>query len=216
MYKYLTIFLLVLIMIPACSKSGEETETTTTSAESGTEEKTLEGKSILLIVSNENFKDVEYEGTRKYLEECGADITVASNSAGECVGADGMTINADISFEDAGVSDFDAVVLIGGPGTTDHLSGNAEVHEIVNTAVEGEKVVGAICLAPMVLAEAGVLDGVKATVWESSMTMSVFDDEGVIFTGDPVTSAGRIVTANGPGAVEEFALAVEAALVKYE
>lgn len=210
MRKYLTIFLLFLVMLPACSKSGEETETTTTSE---TDERTLEGNSVLLIVAQEQFKDIEYEGTREYLEKCGADITVATNTAGECKGMDGMTITADISLGDVVVDNYDAIILIGGQGVLDHISGNERVHEIIKTGVEDEMVVGAICLAPMVLAEAGVLDGLKATVAGHPTALSVFEEGGVEYISNPVVISGDIITADGPGAVDRFAVAIEGALV---
>ncbi|MEK7136703.1 MAG: DJ-1/PfpI family protein, partial [Patescibacteria group bacterium] len=72
---------------------------------------------------------------------------------------------------------------------------------------------GAICIAPTILARAGVLRGKKATVWDPSTgsgqvalptPSQVLRECGAQYTGEAVTVDGKIVTANGPAAAEEF------------
>ena len=70
------------------------------------------------------------------------------------------------------------------------------------TAVEAGKLVGAICIAPRILSEAGILNGKKATVYSSEA--GVLRANGAIYTGKDVEVDGKIVTASGPHAAEQF------------
>ena len=64
---------------------------------------------------------------------------------------------------------------------------------------------GAICIAPTILAAAGVLAGKKATVWDSEGEQITFLKQcGAEYSGESVTRDGLIVTGNGPKAAEEF------------
>jgi protease I len=211
MYKIILLLVIgFLVFIPACSKS-DETEITTTdeTTELITEEKTLEGKSVLMCIACKNFKDIEYQTTREHLETSGANIAVASNRTGECVGSDGLEVSADVSFSEVKPAKYDAIVVIGGPGTIEYLSGNVELHSLLNTFNDENKLISAICLAPMVLAEAGVLEGKQATVWESTQSVEALKTGGAEFIAEDVVVVGNIITANGPGAVQEFAEAIE-------
>jgi len=67
-------------------------------------------------------------------------------------------------------------------------------------------VVGAICIAPGILARAGILKGRKATVFPSEI--EALKRNGAFYTALPVVIDGRIVTASGPEAAEEFGKAL--------
>ncbi|MDD5086856.1 MAG: DJ-1/PfpI family protein, partial [Candidatus Nanoarchaeia archaeon] len=71
---------------------------------------------------------------------------------------------------------------------------------------ESGKITAAICIAPVILANAGVLDGKKATVFPSGK-----DDimvRGADYTGEQVTQDGKVITANGPAAARSFGEAI--------
>ena len=72
----------------------------------------------------------------------------------------------------------------------------------------------AICIAPVTLANSGVLKGKKGTVWtnEESKIEQKLIDKGVNYTGKTVEIDGNIITANGPEAAEEFGKAIVNAL----
>ena len=73
---------------------------------------------------------------------------------------------------------------------------------------ETGKVVAAICLAPVVLARAGILKQKKATVYDSPVAVMEMKKGKAVLVGQPVVTDGRIVTANGPLAAKDFAAAV--------
>lgn len=67
---------------------------------------------------------------------------------------------------------------------------------------------GAICIAPAILAKAGVLKGKKATVWSSLMDKSavkILEKSGADYLPDSVVADGKVITATGPLAAKEFA-----------
>ena len=64
------------------------------------------------------------------------------------------------------------------------------------------KITAAICIAPVILANAGLLNGKKATSFPSEE--NALEDKGAAFTGNPVEADGLIVTAEGPKAARDF------------
>lgn len=177
-------------------------------------EKTLEGLAILMCIASKDFKDIEFEYPRNYFEERGAFITVVSNISGECTGMDGMKVTSDLSFDEVDIDKYDVVVVVGGKGVLDHLTGNKDLQFLLCKTVCKGKVLGAICMAPMVLAEAGVLDGVMSTVYDYAKARNILKDEGAKYTGEPVVVDGKIITANSHESVEDFTKAIEEVLTK--
>jgi len=78
------------------------------------------------------------------------------------------TVKPDILIKDVNVKTFDAVVFVGGPGAEEYFH-NPVALKIAQEAYKEGKVVGAICIAPRILAEAGILKGKKATVFHSQI-----------------------------------------------
>jgi protease I len=157
----------------------------------------------LIVIAPSGYQDVEYAGTRKGLEDAGFAITIASTQAGPCRGKFGGEVTADVALKDAKAEGFDRVAFIGGPGAR----ALADDPEAVRLAKEAEAcpAFGAICIAPLILAKAGVLRGKRATVWnEDGRQESLLRAAGADYTGEAVTVDGTLVTANGPEAAEEF------------
>lgn len=158
----------------------------------------------ILIIAQTGYQDVELDGTRKGLLDAGFDVTLASIKAGPCEGKFGGEEKASVALKDVDVADYDCVAFIGGPGANT-LYQNKDAQRIaIETAAAG-KPLGAICIAPKVLAVAGVLDGKKATVWNDDGDQAGFLAlHNVQYTGEDVTVDGLIVTANGPKAAIAF------------
>jgi protease I len=100
---------------------------------------------------------------------------------------------------------------VGGVGSNTYWH-DETVHNLAKEANHAGKVVSAICLAPVTLANAGLLKGKTATAYPSAE--SYLKWKGATYTGNSVEIAGNIVTAKGPEAAEEFARAVARLLVK--
>jgi len=157
--------------------------------------------SAVMIIAPEMFRDEEYAEPKRILEEAGIEVTTASIEAGECRGRFGMIAQADVPLSAVKAADFDAVVFIGGAGAKIYFD-NATAQRLATDAFNGGAVVAAICIAPSVLARAGLLRGKIATSFPSQE-----DDlraHGALWSGNLVEMSGRIVTANGPEAAEAF------------
>lgn len=161
----------------------------------------LVGKSVLMIIASNNFRDEEYLHPREVLENEGAKITIASSTKKEATGMLGTKVVPDILIDEVNIDDYDAVIFVGGSGANEYWE-NEKAHEIAKKAYEKSKVIGAICIAPVTLARAGLLKGKKATVYPSEIEN--IKKEGAIYTGNSVEVDGKIVTGNGPTAAKEF------------
>ena len=159
----------------------------------------------LIILAQQGFQDHEYEGTRKGLVDAGFSIVIGSKKKGECTGKFGGRVDATVALKDVKVTDYDRIGFIGGPGAAAYASDH-EALKIANDTVRANIPLGAICIAPTILAKARVLENRKATVWDDGQRtqINMLEDMGVIYTGDTVTVDGLIVTGNGPEAAEEF------------
>jgi len=166
----------------------------------------LTDKKVLLIIASKDFQDQEYQETRRALEERGVEVSVASSVRGLVTGKFGTEVDAEISLDDVDVRNFDGVCFIGGPGAEEYFE-NRKAHQICQEVVAQDKVLGAICIAPVILAKAGVLEGKKATVWSSEDNREGIEElekAGANYTGSSVEVDGKIVTASGPPAAYDF------------
>ena len=164
----------------------------------------------LIILAKEGYQDLEEEGTRRGLEEAGFTVVTASTSAGLCRGKLGGMRKASCAFSDINAGHYDRIAFIGGPGALS-LADDPEAHRIVQDAVRLHIPLGAICIAPRILASAGVLRGKRGTVWNGDSEQGAYlEEQGAIFTQEDVTIDGLIVTANGPNAADAFGKALAA------
>ncbi|MGB9920183.1 MAG: DJ-1/PfpI family protein [Moorellales bacterium] len=162
-------------------------------------------KKVVMVVAHRDFRDEEFFEPKKILEERGAKVLVASSSLEEARGMLGGTLKPDLPLKDVRAADYDAVIFVGGEGAREYWD-DLEAHRVAREALEQGKVLGAICLAPVTLANAGVLSGRKATVWHDEAAR--LEASGAEYTGARVEVDGRVVTAGGPESAKEFGEAV--------
>lgn len=197
MKKYLPILFILPIIFNACQggddKKMEEKK-----------EPSLVGKNILMVIAPQNFRDEEFEEPHSLFLKEGANVVVASTDTNEAQGMFGMKVKPDECIEDVNPLDFDAIVLIGGSGST-ILWDNEKLHEYVKTAYENKKVIGAICLSPVTLVKAGILKGKSATCYETPEVVQIFKKNDVVLTGKSIEVTEKIITANGPPAAKDYA-----------
>lgn len=169
-------------------------------------EKNLAGKKAVMIVAFRNFRDAEYFVPKEILEKAGVEVKTASNKVGVAIGAEGGDAVVDFLVKDINSADFDAVIFVGGPGCLEGLD-NDDSYRVAKDVAANNKVLAAICVSPVILAKAGVLQGKKATVW-SSMTdkgaIEILEEQGVIYIPRTVVVDNKIITGNGPAAANEF------------
>ncbi|MFH1339328.1 MAG: DJ-1/PfpI family protein [Candidatus Omnitrophota bacterium] len=156
---------------------------------------------VVMIIAENNFQDDEFFIPKKVLETNGIEVTVASTSLDEATGMLGATVKPDILVADIEVTDFDVILFVGGSGAVQYLD-DSRAHNLAWEAIRENRIVAAICIAPVILANAGILEGRQATVWPSEGNK--LQAKGVIYTGQPVEIDGNIITSSGPAAATEF------------
>jgi protease I len=158
---------------------------------------------VLFIIAQNSFRDEELEKPKQILEKAGYGVDVASITTEHAIGMLGAVVKPDLAVKDANISDYALIVVIGGSGAP-QLANHPEVLNLLKQAKADNKKLGAICLGPMVLAKAGVLQGKQATVFKDSDPVSVLESGGATFIDQKIVVDTGLVTANGPGASTEF------------
>jgi protease I len=124
----------------------------------------------------------------------------------------GLKATPDILTEDVNVNDYDAVIFVGGSGATVYLD-DPVAHKIAQDAVSKNKIVGAICIAPVTLAKAGILKGKRVTTYPVEENQKQLKALGAVYTAQPVEKDGNIITADGPKSAKEFGEEISKALL---
>ncbi len=195
--------ILLAFFLSGCSQQATPTATP---ANDGTfkekmETKYMENKKMLFVVVP-NFRDPELIVTENMLAAKGAFIYYASLEKGNIVGNEGTTVEAGYAVKEINPKDFDAIIFVGGPGMTKELD-NTELHALAKKSHASGKLTAAICIAPAMMAKAGVLTGKKATVFPTGKGFLI--ENGVDYTGNTTEKDGSIITADGPESSAAFA-----------
>lgn len=182
--------------------------------------KELSGKKIAFLMDNEGVEQVELEKPLEAVRDAGADVEVIAPKAGGIQAFNHLdkadTFDVDKTVSDADAGDYDGVVLPGGVANPDNLRQDTEAVEFLRAFFEAGKPVAAICHAPWMLIEAGVVDGRKVTSWPSVRTD--LRNAGAEWVDQEVVTDSGLVTSRKPDdlpafcakAVEEFGEGVHA------
>lgn len=177
---------------------------------------TLEDKKIVFIVAFRDFRDEEYFLPKEVLEAAGTEIKTASTQKGQAIGVDGGETEVDLLLSEINPVDFNAVVFIGGPGCLEYLD-NENSYKVARETISQNKILAAICISPVILAKAGVLEGKKATVWSNLLDRSpikILEYYKAVYQDELVVIDGKIVTGSGPIAAKKFGEAIIEVLTK--
>lgn len=208
---FLAICMLMLLgtLFGGCKEQKEEVPPP--KEEMAKEEKDLTGKKVVMIIAPENFRDEELLEPKGILTEKGAEVKVACASLETAKGMLGAEVSPDMLIGDIKPEDWDAIILVGGTGASKYWD-DESIHSLLNEAVKQNKIVGAICIAPVTLANAGILSGKKVTVYSSETKKLA--DKGAQCTGKDVERDGNLITASGPPAAKEFGNVIAQALME--
>ena len=157
----------------------------------------------------DGFEEIEGLTVVDLLRRAGVEtVTVSVMKELLICGAHGIKVYADAMFADLDYSDGDMLVLPGGmPGTT-NLGTHDGLCELLRRYASEGKRISAICAAPSVLGQNGLLEGKQATCYPG------FEGElkGAVYTAGRVAADGTVITGKGPGTAIDFALAIITAL----
>ena len=171
----------------------------------------MPSKRALIILPKNKFEDEEYHTLTGCLKRRSI-ITEDMTCGGEIAkGINGTIVNPGCVMEDVDITNYEALALIGGVGSIE-LWHNNGIIKLLTEAYDMGKLVCAICLAPVTLANADLLTGKKATAFDSAA--SYLRSKGATYTGRLVEIAGNIITARGPEASQSFAIAIADCLAK--
>jgi protease I len=160
---------------------------------------------VLIVIAPEKFRDEEFAVPAAMLQKAGIGYDIASTRRGSCTGMLGAKTTATLSLKEVDPASYDGILIVGGGGAQSYLWEDKVLGEMVKNFQASAKVVAAICLAPVVLARAGILKGKKATFFSSPISLKEMKAGGAVLVDKAVVSDGRIITANGPAAAKEFA-----------
>lgn len=161
----------------------------------------LISKKVLMVIAPKNFRDAEYTKPKSVIESSGAEVKVTSIQGGTSIGAEGTTVQIDLTVSEVKIEDYDAVAFIGGPGMAE-ITNDESMQILAKKFYDAGKLTTAICVAPAILAKARILSSKRATAW--SGVKADLERGGANYTGENVTVDGNIITANGPGSAHEF------------
>jgi 4-methyl-5(b-hydroxyethyl)-thiazole monophosphate biosynthesis len=138
------------------------------------------------------------------LRRAGITVISAGLDAQPVKASRGTVLVPDTTLDQVLDQDFDMIVLPGGQPGADHLRDDPRIQQKLKQLAGADKYVAAICAAPRALAQAGLLDGRRATSFPGSLEGS--PAENLQYLNDPVVIDGKLVTSRGPGTAMDFAL----------
>jgi 4-methyl-5(b-hydroxyethyl)-thiazole monophosphate biosynthesis len=167
-----------------------------------------QGKRVLVPLAD-GFEEIETVTVVDVLRRAGVEVITAGIKAGPLEGSRKVKVIPDTTLEQVLDQNFDALVLVGGQPGVNHLRADARVLALVCGMNEAAKVLGAVCAAPLILRDAGIIEGLNLTSHpgvEKDLSGCVYSEERVVIDKHRVTS-------RGPGTSMEFALALVKMLV---
>ena len=182
---------------------------------------------MVYVFLAKGFEEIEALAPVDILKRAGVEVyTVAVPAADDTeedikmkkvTGRSGISVIADMYFEEADFDKCEMIVLPGGmPGTTNLMANEvltANVKKFAATeGTDAEKYVGAICAAPMILGENGLLEGKRATIYPGMEEHLV----GAFPMKNRVVVDGNLITSRGAGTAMDFAAELAAILAGKE
>ncbi len=158
----------------------------------------------VLIPLAEGFEEIEFVAMVDVLRRGGVDVIIGGVDGEQIASARNLVIKADKPIDALNSGDFDMILLPGGYGGTMKLAENKKVQALLKEMNSSQKLIGAICAAPIALKEAGVLKGdytCYPSVEEKVGKANYVSDKNIVKTEN-------IMTSRGPGTAVCFALEV--------
>jgi len=157
------------------------------------------------------FEEIETATVADVLRRSGVKVVIAGLESHATSGAHGMKFIADTLIDETTVKDFDAVICPGGSPGYVNLRKNGRVLTMIKEAFNSNKLVAAICAAPAVLSDAGILRNRDCTIYPG-MEFEL-ENGGGKPRKDLVVEDGNIITSQGPATALLFAFKVVERLV---
>jgi len=165
----------------------------------------------VLVILAEGFEEIEAITPVDVLRRAGATVTLACLAEGiHVTGRNGLTMHADAPLSTVEGRDFDCVLIPGGPGVK-NLRADPRVRAAILRQHAAGRWLAAICAAPTVLHDAGLLTGRRFTAHSS-----VAAELPSLLAGERTVVDGHIITSRGAGTALDFGLLLVATLFSAE
>jgi 4-methyl-5(b-hydroxyethyl)-thiazole monophosphate biosynthesis len=164
----------------------------------------------VLVPLAEGCEELEAVTIIDLLRRAGIEVIAAGLQAGIVKASRGTQLMPDMTLDVALKSEYDMIVLPGGMPGAKHLKEDERILNLLKKMAGEGKYTAAICAAPTVLAEAGLLKGKKATSYPGFLDKMALPDAQ--YLTDAVVRDGKVLTSRGPGTAMDFALALIEAL----
>lgn len=155
---------------------------------------------MVYIILGKGFEEIEAVAPLDILRRGGVEAAFAGISGLTVEGAHGIAVVCDIAVENIDLDDADMLVIPGGLGGVESISGSRKAMDLIKKAGEQGKALAAICAGPTVLYELGLLGGIKAVCYPGMEG----DMPGTEFGTSAAVTDGNVITGRGPGAALEF------------
>jgi deglycase len=168
-------------------------------------EMNISGKKVAILATH-GFEQSELEVPRDRLRQAGAIVEVVSPESGEINGWDmkdwGRLVKVDRELGAVAADEYDAIVLPGGQINPDLLRINPAALELIRAFFDQKKIVAAVCHAPWLLIETGIIKGRKAASYHSIKTDLI--NAGAQWVDSSVVVDEGVITSRNPGDLEVF------------
>ncbi|MBR3267556.1 MAG: DJ-1/PfpI family protein [Oscillospiraceae bacterium] len=164
---------------------------------------------MIYIFLAEGFEEIEALTPADCLRRAGRTVKTVGIGGSVIAGSHGIAVQTDLTEDEVRLDDsLEMVILPGGMPGTRNLQKNPTVRKAIQFCADQNRLLAAICAAPSVLGEMGLLRGKTATCYPG------FEPEltGCNAVAEPVCRDGNLITGRGPGAAMDFGLALVAAL----
>ena len=165
----------------------------------------ISGKKIAILATH-GFEQSELEVPQRKLKEAGATVHVVSPESGQIKGWDmkdwGHPVKVDRQLDHVSPDDYDAIVLPGGQINPDLLRINQKALKFIRAFYDQDKIVAAVCHAPWLLIETGIIKGRRATSYHSIKTDVI--NAGAKWEDSKVVTDQGLITSRNPGDLDAF------------
>lgn len=138
------------------------------------------------------------------LRRAGVEVVSAGLDGASVKASRGVVITPDTTLDEALKREFDMIVLPGGLPGANHLNEDPRIQDLIKKMAAAGRYTAAICAAPRVLANVGVLSGKRATSYPGTLDKMALPD--VEYREEAVVQDGKVITSRGPGTAIEFTL----------
>ena len=173
----------------------------------------ITGKRILIMASD-GFEQSELVEPLEQLRKVGATVEVAALKGGQIKGWDkddwGQSVPVDRTIAGSDAAGYDALVLPGGVINPDTLRQDKDALALIGAFAQAGKPIAAICHAPWLLAEAGLLEGKRVTSY--ALIRTDIANAGAEVVDESVVVDGQLITSRTPDDLPDFIDAIKTAV----